>query len=712
MKNIPGTPDALKPLYRGLPIIIAVVVLCVLTAKRYLHYATPMYESTAKIKLADTRDGVPNNNLYKDFDVFTSTNKIGTEVEVLKSPALIEKVAGRLDIAVSVFRVGDLHKKELYDQSPLIVIPGRLDPALLDQAFRLVISDGNKVQLTLPSGSTLKGKIEEPVQFPGGSLSIRFNEILLKAKPGLQINDHYELIIHSREMLVNDIIAGLDVTAVDKDIPVLRISFKSAVARKSADVVNAVAATYIADYIEEKYRSADTTESFLVNQLKAYSDKLTSSESQIQNYRDDKNIINIRQETETDLRKIADLKKQLASVDMNLKAVESLNRYIKAGKDNFTELAPNFQAFTDLLSTEIIKDMKHLQADKEDLLTRYTPENEKVQVVDQKISDLSRYLEESIRNTETDLRIKYNDLQQTIQASEAEFIGLPAKERNMTILERNFSLNEQIYCFLQEKKTDAQIAKAAVISFHRIIARGEVPVRPVSPNAKLIIVFAGFLGFLFSIIGIYTAHQAKGRVDNENVIYRNSDIPLANTIPFCPSPDVKEQVFSRWALEMELQGMLLAGSIITISSQESKEGKQHTATGLADAIATLGKKTLLISLQDRSISAAAIYDQSAPGREQWQIPSKRAALIAQWQKEYEIIIIENVPAVEAIAMIALSVATFNFFILDSRITKISAIGSTEVLREKLKLNNLSFVLNRVGYIPGLLSTMIQLFKRS
>src|SRR6218665_1183496 len=132
MKKISGTPHLLKPLYRGLPIIIAAVTICVLLAKRYLRYTTPMYESTAKIKLADTREGIPNGNLYKDFDVFTSTNKIGTEVEILKSQALIEKVANRLNMDISIFRVGDLNKKELYDQSPIWIETERVAPVLLD----------------------------------------------------------------------------------------------------------------------------------------------------------------------------------------------------------------------------------------------------------------------------------------------------------------------------------------------------------------------------------------------------------------------------------------------------------------------------------------------------------------------------------------------------------------------------------------------------
>ena len=99
--------------------------------------------------------------------------------------------------------------------------------------------------------------------------------------------------------------------------------------------------------------------------------KLSNSENSIQGYRDEKNIINISQETETDLRKISQLKIQQTNVKMNLEAIHELDEYIKNGKENFLDLAPNFEAFTDLLSTEMVKKIKQLQGEKKDLLLTY-----------------------------------------------------------------------------------------------------------------------------------------------------------------------------------------------------------------------------------------------------------------------------------------------------------------------------------------------------
>jgi uncharacterized protein involved in exopolysaccharide biosynthesis len=60
---------------------------------------------------------------------------------------------------------------------------------------------------------------------------------------------------------------------VDKDVPVIRINYKSNVPEKASLLVNTLAETYIQDYIENKYRAANTTVDF----LKMKSDRQTIS---------------------------------------------------------------------------------------------------------------------------------------------------------------------------------------------------------------------------------------------------------------------------------------------------------------------------------------------------------------------------------------------------------------------------------------------------
>lgn len=705
MSNSKDSLDALRPLYRGLPIILLTIFFAVLIAKKYLKYTTPEYESTAKIKLADIHEGVNNSNLFKDFDVFATSNKIGAEVELLKSKTLVSRVIAKLPLKTSIYRVGEIHKTELYNSSPFIVTADIKDKKWLDGNFSLHLHNDSLFSLITPTGESINGTLNHLITNRMANLMISRNNHLLQSRPGLQVNDNYAFVVHSDEKLADDLIAGLDVMAVDKDIPVLRISYKCPVAQKSADVVNTLSAAYIADYIEQKYKSADTTEDFLNKQLHTYSKKLSSSENAIQQYRDQHDIINIPQETETDLRKIADLKKQLTSVKMNLNAVDSLNEYMKNGKEKFLQLAPNFEAFTDLLSTELVKKAKELQRERSDLLLRFTPEHENVKVIDEKLKDISDYMLESIKNTQSNLRIKYRDLDQSIQESEKVFSGLPGREKNMTVLERNFGLNDQVYRFLQGKRTEAEIAKAATISFHRVISAGEVPTKPVSPNVTIILILSMILGLMGGIVLVYIAHAFKSRVNNEHTINRLSDLPVIASIPYLKKAMEKAHFFKSWVLQMELKGLLKKGTVVLVSSFNPLEGKSFIAGGLCAELQASNQHFLFIDAGKEAIS-----EMNRP--DSWKTYLEKA------KTTYDLILIRNFPLEEnPTGLLLMATADLNLFVLDSRRTKKASITAADLIHEDLKVPDLRFVLNRAGYIPSLYSqlkemTMLILQKRT
>jgi uncharacterized protein involved in exopolysaccharide biosynthesis len=682
-------------------------------AKRYLNYTTPMFESTAKIKLADNHEGVPNSNLYKDFDVFTNTNKIAAEVELIKSKVLVAKAISKLDVQTIIYRVGDLHKTELYKQSPIIIKTRFTEAKWLDKTFAITISKGTDVSITLPDGCIVNGKIGSVIVSKVGEIAILKNTEAFDKKPNLQLNDRYEFMVYSEDNLINKVISDLDVMPIDKDVPVLRISYKSPDAQKAANVTNAIAAAYIADYIDEKFKSADTASDFLHKELGTYRNKLAASEDAIEQYRDKKGIINIRQETETDLRKIADLKKQQAALQMSMVAIDSLNTYIRQGHTRFDELAPNYESFTDLLSTEMVKKIKELQREKKDLLNKYTPEHEYVKATDAKINDINLYLIESIKNTGVHLHNEYNNLQNTITEAEKKFIGLPTKEKTMAIMEREFGLDEKIYCFLHEKRTEAEIAKAAKISFHRIIAEGEVPKKPVSPNTTIIKVFSGFLGFLFGIAFVYFIHFLKARVNNQELIYKNSGTPISTSIPFIKNTVKAAAVFRKWMFELDIKGYLTNGSVVTISSFGNKEGKKFIADNLLQQAKMNGKKVLMVDA-DGSLQANkyAHYLNLQQLKQPWQQATVWNSLLAEWRKQYDMLIIKNFPIYqEASSIVLMSDAQLNLVVLDSRRTKKQSITDADLMQEELKLPNMQFILNRAGYTPTIFTYIGNIIKK-
>lgn len=712
----------LKPYWRGFPLIVLCMFAAVVVAKKYLSYVTPMYEATAKLKLADVSEGVPSSNLFKDLDVFATTNKITAEIEVIRSQVLINTVLDSLDFDQEVKRIGKVRSVELYHDSPFVIHASLGHAQLFDKPFLLNVRSEKDFSLVFPDGrGEVKGSFGEVVNFADSKFLIELRSDVIQSKANFALIDQYSIEFLSREKLVRNIQQNLDIVAVDKDVPVIRISFKSAIPEKASQFVNRMASCYIRDYIETKYRAAHITVKFLNERITDVSRKLSASEQSIQQYRDTRSITNLTQETETDLRKISQLKVQETNLRMSLDAIIELDEYMKKGSGNVLALAPNFEAFTDLLSTEIVKKIKQLQAERRDLLLTYTAEDERVQVIDKKIDDLGSYLQESIGNTRTNLQTKYDRLSQEIRQAEQSFIGIPEKERMLTILQREFDIYQRSYNFLNEKKIEAEIAQAARIAFHRLISPASPSRTPVSPNRIIIIIVAAMLGMFGSMAMIFLVHALKGKVNDVHTIERSSAIPVIGQTPFLKHEKGRIRHFQKLAIELELKRVAANHARLVISSWKNREGRTLHASYLAQAFVRQNRKTLLIELTEGPAAIAQPVSSSYRGLDILELSTTHVSkltraslenLLEPFRSQYNVIIVNNEPLdTNEASFLLMSVATTNLVVLDSRSTPKKQIEVLNRWQHEFSFPDLQFILNRAGYNPNVVVEMFGLTKR-
>ena len=714
----------LKPYLRGLPFITIMMVIAFLIASKYLDYVTPVYESTTKLRLADVSDGVPSSNLFKDLDVFTTSNKIAAEIELLKSEVILRKVINELDFNLEVFRKGKIKTVELYDQSPIIIKYTILNPKVYDYEFDLKVLNNDEFELTMSTNEQVfKGILGDTLEFPELKLVISINTDLLKSKPHIPLIDDYKFQILSQQKLLAKIRSNLDIIAVEEDVAVVRINYQSPNPVKASILANKLAQIYILDYIENKYKAANITVEFLEDQINQVLTKLSYAENNIQSFREIKNITNILQETETDLRKIAQLKIQQTNIKMNLEAIQDLEKYIIEGKDNFLDLAPNFEAFTDLLSTEIVKQIKTLQAEKRDLLIDFTPNDDKVKVMDAKINDLTSYLAESITNTRNNLEIKYNKLTDNIIEAEKVFANIPEKERVLKVLNREFAIYQQSYNFLNEKKIEAEIAQAAKIAFHRIITYAQISTEPVSPNRIIIKSVSTLLGMFLSILFIYIIHSIKAKVNDRQTIESNSLTPIAMLIPRLKNAKEIENHFLKEAVQLEIKGLMKSKDIICFSSFKHETGTHFNAFNMAKALTYQNRRVLLIDAANsmnyetesssEKISLIKNLDLITLSDDSYNRYTKdeMKTYLKSFENDYDITIILNEKLGIQKSFLLMSIASLNLIVLDTRLTPAKRIMEADLIKEEYKLPSVNFVLNRFGYNPSILVELISFFKK-
>ncbi|MGI4864401.1 MAG: GNVR domain-containing protein [Janthinobacterium lividum] len=686
--SLSQTLRPLRPLWTGLPVMLLTTGLSLTAAWQYLRYATPLYESTAKIKLADVNEGVLNTTLLKNLDAFSGDNRTSAEVELVRSPLLLSRALDRLPFDLSTYRVGKLRTTELYRASPVQATIVLRNPRWAEEKFDVRVDAAGGVRVAAPSGELAEGRLGETLHLTGADVRLAPNDSLLRARPDLGVADHYELVRHDRARLLEAIASRLDVMSTDHFVPVLRISYQSAVPQKAADLVNALSTVYLEDYLATKYRVVNSAAESIGQQLKTVRSTLAHSEDTVQQYRDRERIVNIKQETDTDLHKVAELKMQRATLRMSLAAANDLYRYMTDGKRSALELAPNFEAFNDMLSTDIIKKIKDLQAERHDLRLRFTPEDEQVKAVDLKLADLNNYLLESIRNTRNNLTIKSRELDRAIAQAEGVFVGLPTREKDLTILQRDFQLNEKLYTFLREKETEAEIAKASPTSYHRIIASGEVPVEPTSPHRTFVLILSGFLGLLAGVLLVYLWRLVRSTPGDADGVQKETRTPLAAIIPHLTGGLAgRLAFFTQLATKLTLKGLLAPGTKLVVSAFTTHEGQQFFYDNLRAALAARGLKLRAVTLRDAQSPNPAAHPD-------------------------EVLLVQNLHLdQDPHALAVMREATVNLFVVDGLRTPTRRLAELELLAQEFSLPGVQLCLNRAGYAPGPLRVLAQRLRR-
>lgn len=732
MNNLQQIIRIFQPAIKGLPIIIGIMAIMIFIASRIVRYSTPMYECTGRIKLEDPNIDISNTNLFKTFDVFNNPSKIMAEVEVVKSPEMLRAALTNIPFDVSYFREGKIRTSELFYDSPFLVKYSITDDAYYGIDFHINVIDTTTFKLDFVLHDKPHHSVQSfntPFKLPGIDLMIKLNTDILKNKPGISIFDKYYFTISSTEQQVELFSKYVDVNELDKDIPVIRIICKHPVPEKAMLLTNTLMQTYIDEGIRIKTGAAKKTVDFIDQQLIDIGEKLITSENELENYRLRNNITNTKLEVETDLKKVAQLKIQLTNVEMNLATLDTIDFYINEGNEDFLTKAANYEGYGGLLYTELMKRLKELQAERKELLLKYTPENEKIKVINSNIDDVTNYIKTNIHNAKNGMRIQRDKIQADILLAEIPFETIPTKEKQLVILERNFKLNQEIFNFLTEKNTEASIAQGATFSFHRIIQRATLPSKPVSPKKTFTLIVFGFLGLIISLAAIYIYEAISSRIKYKDELEKNSTCPVLADIRHENKHANAKPDFLALATRLTLSGQ--DHIILTITSSIDKEGKTFVAQGLAQAFADMKIPVLLIGSNLRNPSIGKEYNLTEKqglceyitqdieinsctykqkNSDLYIMPEGKSDLIPEaiftvssledkitaLKKSFKVIILDTPSfdtALDALPLFRIS--TIVLYLFRANFTKTKQLIEPDLLKEEYKLENIRLILNDV-----------------
>lgn len=589
-------------------------------AKYYNWYKTPVYAITAKLLVKD-KSGA-KDQLLQQLDVESPTMNIENEIEIFRSHNLITKVLNQLDFEVSYYLVGDIKVSEVYKDCPFSVSIENLDYLAYSQGFNVNLVDSENFVFRYKlrdAEKVFKGKYGESFDMGLGKILLskrdNFPENLLADSKFEKRN--YRVKFNTIAANQNKYLSKLVVAISRPQSTVLQIYLEDEVPQKGLDFVNALITEYLKNDVDVKNKAASNTAAFLDGQLKSITQDLERIETNRENYKVSKGIINLESESQVVLESIKDLDAQKAINDTRLNMINQLKSYIQENQD-VRNLAPASLDLNDALLIKLINKLSELQSQRELVINQSTVNDPTLVPINAEIELTRSSLLENIKNIEQSLKSKSDEFDQSLDKFQSRIARIPTTERELLEIERKFRIQENLYIFLLQKHAELGISLAATESDTRIVDNARVVPGAISPVPQRAYSIALLLALLLPALFIVTIEKLNDRVENIGLIRRLTGIPILGVVRFNklksslvavdkPRSSIAEE-YRSIRTNLQFFNSENNSSVIMVTSSVGTEGKTFTAMNLAAVMAASGARVVLVGLDMRKPKILESFD--------------------------------------------------------------------------------------------------------
>ena len=377
---------------RFLPVFLVSVALCLFGAYLYLRYTTPIYRVTGTLSFKQDDDN--RGGKFNDIFLAKSVSDVQSEIEILKSQELMERVVDSAKLQTSYYAVGKIKTLNIYNGCPFRLNIVRLTDSF--NAFRMnfIFTSENEFRVN-----------KEPTKFKFGDhfANVYGEFILTKIRPGVE-GKEFNVEWKSTPARAGDYAPMVRVAPKIAGSSIYNIQIDYQNSALAADIVNNLMVRYKDASIEDKNATIKQRLDYIIQQLARIDQDLDSIEARRIYYINANNLSGYQaqletyfsEQTESDV-KIKDLKQQIVILDL-------LKQYLEDGMNNY-ELTPSALSLADQTLSTTIASYNVMQLERKRMLEQKIPEeNPQIQAKNAELEKLRTSVLESLKN----LRLAYN----------------------------------------------------------------------------------------------------------------------------------------------------------------------------------------------------------------------------------------------------------------------------------------------------------------
>jgi capsular exopolysaccharide synthesis family protein len=643
-----GTIDYQKvfyKLYSYKKYYIVITVALLIVAFLVNRYATVQYKNSTTIDISDNSNnnafgGGSTDDLFQAFGMFNSEENIDNELEILKSFSLVKKVIVDNDLKVTYFSYKNspaaslfvntpfTRKTDLYGMSPIEVQIDPSVPQAVELIFNVKILNENEFTIETDADQVpLYNYIDDQVVSYAQNVHLKqrfrfgdeiktrnFTFRLQKTKSfnkDFTNNSNLCFILNDINQLTMQYQGALDTETTTERSTLIITSLTGNNRQRITDFLNSLNAAYLGKSMDKKNKTALSTIDYIDSQISDVADSLNYAEAKLRNFRSAEGVMDLNFQGQQVFEQLNNLENDRAAIVVQKKYYEYLNNYLATNTEVSDLMAPSSMNVVDPILTNLLTQLFTLNAERGSLLRNSTAQqNLYLTDINIRIENLKKTISETVKNTLNTLSISLNEINYRVNRASSQISQMPKTELQLRGIERKFELNDAIYTFLLQKRSEAQIARASSLPEYEVVDPAILAMAgQISPKRMLNYAIAIFLGLILPSLVIMLKDLLNNKLTSVEEVENLSSFPIMGTIFHNfhrsklivndhPNSSVTE---SFRAVRTNFQFFSEGGKrqIILFTSSSSGEGKTFCSINLASVFALNNYRTVLLEFDLR-----------------------------------------------------------------------------------------------------------------
>lgn len=398
---------------------------------------------------------------------------------------------------------------------------------------------------------------------------------------------------------------NLEVTPVSFMASIIEIQFRGENIDKSINFLNSYINAFMEENLAKKNMMALNTVKFIDSQLTEISDSLVASESMLRNFRSSNQVTNLNFQGERIYDQLEQIDQERSELEVRKRYFEYLINHFKTNTDVRGVVPPVSANINDPIMNDMITELLDLNSQRAELLNSSSEKNLYLDQVEKRIELQKDMIIENARNNLNTLNMSLNELDYREEKLSGEIRSIPGTEMNMVSIERKFNLNDAIYTFLLEKRSEAAITLASSFPDYEILERARFnSSKVIKPKDRTNYILAFMLGLLIPSAYLLLRELLDDRISSTYELSVLSGKALTSKIYsnrfksdriFAEAPgSAIAESFRNLRSQLIFNLKERSDKVILVTSSQPKDGKSFIAYNLGVALASVGHKTVIV----------------------------------------------------------------------------------------------------------------------